>query len=159
VTNLSFASPLSQKQKTVWSLISKGLSVSNVAGKLRTSRQYVNQTRLAAEAKLSKALMEAARVNDLQVTRLYPKEAVLLGYHPVLKRKAIVTYTTSHGMKVWYWQDKPEEVTDEDFLKQTREYLIEVARERGMEIGEAAMIHPGRLAHIIFSELIPELKS
>ena len=154
-----FASPLSQKQKIVWSLTSKGLSVADVADRLKTSRQYVNQTRQTAEAKLSKALMEAARVNDLQVTRLYPKEAVLLGYHPVLKRKAIVTYTTSHGMKVWYWQDKPEEVTDEDFLKQTREYLIEVARERGMEIGEAAMIHPGRLAHIIFSELIPELKS
>ena len=125
-----FASPLSQKQKIVWSLTSKGLSVADVADRLKTSRQYVNQTRQTAEAKLSKALMEVARVNDLQVTELHPKEALLIGYHPVLKRKAVVTYTTSHGIKVWYWHNNPEEETNQDFLKQTREYLLDIAKER-----------------------------
>ena len=158
-TNCSLSSPLSQKQKTVWSLISKGFSVSAIADKLSTTRQYVNQTRLTAEAKLSTTLLEVAQANDLQVTRLYPKEAILLGYHPALKRKAIVTYSTNHGIKVWYWHDKPEEVTNEEFLKQTREYLLDIAKERGMEIENAAQIHPAKLAHVIFSKLIPELKT
>src|SRR4030042_1711199 len=126
----SVASPLSQKQKTVWSLIGKGFSVSIIADRLNTTRQYVNQTRLTAQAKLSITLLEVAHANDLQVTRLYPKEAILLGYHPALKRKAIVTYSTNHGIKVWYWHDNPEEVTNEEFLRQTREYLIELAKER-----------------------------
>jgi hypothetical protein len=154
----SIISPLSQKQKTVWSLISKGFSVSAIAGKLRTSRQYVNQTRLMAEAKLSTTLLEVARTNDLQVMRLFPKEAILLGYHPALKRKAIVTYSTSHGIKVWYWHDRPEEVTNEDFLRQTREYLLDIARERGIEIQDAEKLHPAKLAHVLFCKLVPELK-
>ena len=157
--NCSVSSPLSQSQKVVWSLITKGFSVTKIAEKLSTTRQYVNQTRLTAESKLATTLLEVAQVNDLQVTRLYPKQAILVGYHPALKRKAIVTYTTSHGLKVWYWHDNPEEVTDQPFLNQTRQYLMEIAKERGVEIENTAQIHPAKLAHMIFSKLIPELKS
>ena len=157
--NCSIASPLSQKQKTIWALIRKGLSVSAIANKLSTTRQYVNQTRLTAEAKLATTLLEVARANDLQVTRLYPKDAILIGYHPALKRKAIVTYSTSHGIKVWYWHDNPEEVTNEDFLRQTREYLLDIAKERGIEIQDAEKLHPAKLAHVLFCKLVPELKS
>jgi DNA-binding transcriptional regulator YdaS (Cro superfamily) len=155
----SVSSPLSPSQKTVWSLISKGFSVSAIAEKLSTTRQYVNQTRLTAEAKLSTTLLEIARTNDLQVTRVYPKEAILLGFHPGLNRKAIVTYSTSQGIKVWYWHDNPEEVTDQAFLNQTRQYLIAIAKERGIDIENATQIHPAKLAHTIFSKLIPELKT
>jgi hypothetical protein len=156
--NCSIASPLSQKQKTIWSLIRKGFSVSAIADKLSTTRQYVNQTRLTAEAKLSATLLEVARANDLQVTRLYPKDAILIGYHPALKRKAIATYSTSHGIKVWYWHDNPEEVTNEDFLRQTRVYLLDLAKERGIEVEDAAEMHPAKLAHILFIKLVPEVK-
>ena len=157
--NCSVSSPLSQSQKAVWSLISRGFSVARIADKLKTTRQYVNQTRLTAEAKLCSTLMEVAQVNDLQVTKLYPKQAILLGYHPALKRKAIITYTTSHGLKVWYWHDNPEEVTDQAFLNQTRQYLIDIAKERGIALEDAEKMHPAKLAHAIFSELIQELKT
>ena len=143
----------------IWSLLTKGFSVSAIADKLSTTRQYVNQTRLTAEAKLSTTLLEVARTNDLQVTRLYPKQAILLGYHPALKRKAVVTYTTSHGLKVWYWHDSPEEVTDTAFLNQTRQFLMDIAKERGLEIPDAEKIHPAKLAHLVFCKLIPELKA
>ena len=157
--NCSVSSPLSQSQKAVWSLISKGFSVTKIADKLKTTRQYVNQTLLTAQAKLSSTLLEVAQVNDLQVTKLYPKQAILLGYHPALKRKAIITYTTNHGLKVWYWHDNPEEVTDPAFLNQTRQYLIDIAKERGIQIEDAEKIHPAKLAHLIFCQLIPELKA
>jgi hypothetical protein len=155
----SVISPLSSKQMAIWSLITKGLSVSVIAEKLNTTRQYVNQTRLTAEAKLSTTLLEVARTNDFQVTRLYPKQAILLGYHPALKRKAIVTYTTSHGLKVWYWHDSPEEVTDTAFLNQTWQYLMDIAKERGIDIPDAEKIHPAKLAHLVFCMLIPELSA
>jgi hypothetical protein len=159
VSTCSLSSPLSQRQKTVWSLISKGFSSATIADKMKTTRQFVNQTKLAAEAKLSTTLLEVAQSNDLQITRLYPKEAILIGYHPALKRKAIVTYNTSHGIKVWYWHDNPEEVTDTAFLNQTRQYLLDIAKERGIEIENATQIHPAKLAHMIFTKLIPELKT
>jgi len=153
------ASPLSEKQKTVWSLISKGLSAVTIAEKLNTTRQFVNQTKLAAEAKLSTTLLDVAQANDLQITKLYPKEGILLGYHPALKRKAILTYSTNYGIKVWYWHDKPEEVTDQNFLNQIRQYLIDIAKELGIEIEGADKIHPAKLAHTIFCKLVPELKA
>jgi len=155
----TLTSPLSQKQKTVWSLISRGFSVAAIADKLNTTRQFVNQTKLVAEAKLSTTLLDVAQANDLQITKLYPKEGILLGYHPSLKRKAIVTYSTNHGLKVWYWHNNPEEVTNQQFLKQTQTYLLDLAKEKGIEIPNAETIHPARLAHIIFCKLAPEIET
>jgi DNA-binding CsgD family transcriptional regulator len=157
--NLNLASPLSQKQKIVWSLVSKGLPVVAIADTLKTTRQFVNQTKLVAEAKLSTTLLDVAQANHIHVTKLNSKEGILLGYHPGLKKRAIVTYSTTHGIKVWYWYDDPEEVTNEEFLKQTRTYLLDIARERGMEIRDAEGMHPGKLAHRVFMELIPELRA
>ncbi len=156
--NFSLASPLSLKQKTVWSLILEGFSVSAIATKLKTTRQYINQTRLTAEAKLSATLLDVAGANDLQITKIYPKKAILLGYHPALKRKAIITYTTSHGIKVWYWHDNPEEITNENFLRQTRKYLLDIAKEQGIKLKDTTEIHPAKLAHTIFSKLVPEVR-
>jgi len=86
--NCSVSSPLSQSQKAIWSLIAKGFSVSNIADKLSRTRQYVNQTKIAAETKLTTTLLDVAQANDLQITKLYPKEGVLLGYHPALKTQS-----------------------------------------------------------------------
>jgi len=38
-------------------------------------------------------------------------------------------------------------------------YLIDIAKERGIEIKDADSIHPAKLAHTIFCQLIPELKA
>ena len=155
----TLTSPLSQKQKTVWSLISRGFSITAIADKLNTTRQFVNQTKLVAEAKLSTTLLDVAQANDLQITKLYPKEGMLLGFHPSLKRKAIITYSTNYGVKVWYWHDNPEEVTNEQFLKQTQTYLLDLAKEKGIEIPNAATIHPAKLAHMIFCKLVSEIET
>jgi hypothetical protein len=58
VADCTLGSPLSAKQKTIWSLILKGSSVSSVAEKLKTTRQYVNQTRLTAEATLGFSMVQ-----------------------------------------------------------------------------------------------------
>jgi hypothetical protein len=36
--------------------------------------------------------------------------------------------------------------------------LLDIAKERGIEVKDAEKIHPAKLAHRVFSELIPELK-
>jgi hypothetical protein len=158
-TNCSFSSPLSPKQKTIWSLILKGHSVSAIAEKLSTTRQYVNQTRLTADAKLSSTLLEVARVNDLQIIRVHAKEGILVGFHPALKRKAVVTYSSTYGIKIWYWHDNPEEVSNSEFLRQTRIYLLDLAKERGIAVENFAEMHPAKLAHEIFGRLAPEVKT
>ena len=128
----SVSSPLSQSQKTIWALLTSGLTVTTTAEKLKTTRQYVNQTRLTTQTKLATTLLEVAEINNLQVTKLLPHQAILLGYQPELKKKVILTYTTTHGLKMWYWHDNPEEVTDTTYLNQTRQYLIDIAKERSI---------------------------
>ncbi len=156
---MSCISPLSQSQKTIWALLGTGLTVTNIAEKLKTTRQYVNQTRLTTQTKLATTLLEVAQINNLQVTKLNPQQAILLGYQPELKKQTILTYTTTHGLKMWYWHNNPEEVTDTTYLNQTRQYLIDIAKERGIEVKDAESIHPAKLAHTIFCQLIPELKA
>jgi hypothetical protein len=84
---------------------------------------------------------------------------MLLAYHPALKCKVILTYSTNYGIKVWYWHDNPEEVTDPIFLNQTRQYLIDIIKERCIEIEDTDKIHPSKIAHQFFSKLMPELKT
>jgi DNA-binding CsgD family transcriptional regulator len=159
LTSYTLASPLTQKQKIVWSLLNKGLSTTTIANKLNTTRQFINQTKLSTEAKLSTTLLDVAQANDLQITKLDPKNGILLAYHPTLKRKAIITYNTNHGIKVWYWHNNPEEITDTTFLNQTQQYLLDIAKERNIEIENTQKTHPAKLAHQIFTQLIPELKT
>ena len=158
-TNWRLTAPLSQKQTTVWLLMRRGLTATAIAQKLKTTRQFVNQTKLAAEARLSATLLDVAQANHIHVIRLSPRDGILLGYHPGLKQRAIVSYSTKSGIKVWYWYDNPEEVTDQEFLSQTRAYLLDIANERDIEIKNAATMHPAKFAHALFSELIPELRT
>ena len=156
---MSYISPLSPKQKVVWSMINNGLSTSEVAERLNSTIQYVYQTKRNAEAKLSRALMEAAESNSIKIRRLSVDKGILLGYHPGLNLEAVVTYTSQKGIKVWYWYEDPEEVTDDAFLSETREYLLSLADERHLDITEKQRgEHPARLANMIFSRLIPEVR-
>ena len=157
---MSFISPLSPMQKAVWSLLNKGLSMSQVADELKTSPQYVHQTRRNAEAKLTRALTEAAEAGSIQVNRIRASEGLLWGYHPGLQLDAVVSYTTKDGVKIWYWYDNPEEVTDETFLQETKQYLLNLAEERHISLSdEEKQLHPGKLANHIFRELLPVVKS
>ncbi len=158
IISSSIITPLTQQQRTIWRLLSQGFSVSSIANRLKTTRQYVNQTRLTAEAKLSSSLLGVAQINDIQVIKLDAKQGILLGYHPALNRKAIITYSTNFGVKVWYWHDNPEEVTNQRFLKQTQAYLIDIATERGIDVENAKNMHPAKFADILFLKLMPEVK-
>jgi hypothetical protein len=141
-------------------LLRSGFSRSEVAERLRTSIQYVHQTERAAEARLLMALMDVAKASDIQMRGVLPKEGMLWGYNPGIKQEAIVTYTTRYGIKIWYWYDNPEEVNDKGFLEETRDYLIALAEERQLELSdEEKNLHPAKLANLIFSKMIREVRA
>ncbi|MFQ5911319.1 MAG: hypothetical protein ACE5IJ_11470 [Thermoplasmata archaeon] len=150
----------------VWlSSLKEGLRKSEIAERLGVSPQYVGSTLRAAEAKVSRTLIEIAEANRLQVMKVDPKRGILLGYHPLLKRRTVVTYTTRYGVKVWFWYDNPEReieqtVFDEDFLTRSRRYLLAEAEERGLQLSERDRELPlAELADVIFRRLIPELEA
>ena len=150
-------SPLSQKQNQIWSMLGSGLTVSEVAVKLKKTFQYINQTKQTAEAKLSDALIRIGETSNLQIKRVLPKEGILWGYHPGLGLDTFVTYTSKHGMRVWYWYDDPDAITDERFLLETKMYLLNLTDERRIQLDETEKhLHPALLAKHVFGRLIPE---
>ena len=150
-------SPLSQRQNQVWSMLGSGLTVSEVAAKLKKTFQYINQTKQTAEAKLSDALIRVAETSNLQIKRVLPKEGILWGYHPGLGLDTFVTYTSKHGMRVWYWYDDPDEITDERFLLEAKMYLLNLADERRIPLDDREkQLHPALLAKLVFGKMIPE---
>ncbi len=151
---------MSAKQSVAWALFQHGLSQVEITRKLKTTRQYVNQTLRLSETKIARSLLDTARLSGLEVKKAHPEKGILLGYHPVLKRNVIVTYTTRNGLRVWYWYDRPEEVKDEKLLAEAREYLLNEAKERGIDLGnDERKLHPAKLARRIFTELISGAKA
>jgi len=138
-------------------MLGSGLTVSEVAAELKKTFQYINQTKQTAEAKLSDALIRVGETSNLQIKRVLPKEGILWGYHPGLGLDTFVTYTSKHGMRVWYWYDDPDEITDERFLLETKIYLLNLADERRIQLDEGEKhLHPALLAKRVFGKLIPE---
>lgn len=147
-------------QKQIWSMLNRGLSPSQVAEALKRSPQYVHQTRRNAEHKLSRALTEIAEATNLQIKKLRVEEGLLWGYHPGMHCDIIVTYTVKDGLKVWQWIEEPEAITDEEYLRETHRYLLNLAEERGISLNEEQKhTHPARLANLIFATFFPGVRS
>jgi hypothetical protein len=145
-------------QQKVWRLLTKGFTMADIAKQLNTSPQYVHQTRRNAESKLTRAIMETAEANNIQITKIRPREGLLYGYHPALDQHAFVSYSTKGGIKIWYWHDQPETITDEAFLGHIRTYLLDLAEERSLILtDEDKQLHPAKLANKIFRHLMPEV--
>ena len=153
------ASPLSQSQKTIWALLGKGLTVSTIAEKLKTTRQYVNQTRLTTQTKLATTLLEVAASQRTPSNQTQPPTSHPTRLPPRTKKESHHHLHHQPRSKSLVLARQPEEVTDTAFLNQTRQYLIDIAKERGIEIEDADKIHPAKLAHTVFCQLIPELKT
>jgi hypothetical protein len=138
-------------------MLSSGLTVREIAEKLKKTFQYVNQTKQTAEAKLSNALIRVGETNNLQIKRVLPKQGILWGYHPGLGMDTFVTYTSKQGMRVWYWYDNPDEVSDDRFLLEAKMYLLNLADEQQIQLDEnVKQLHPALLAKYVFGKLIPE---
>lgn len=155
---MSVASPLTPKQQAIWGLLRLGLSRAEVAEKLRSSRQYVHQVAQVAEAKIAKAMLDVAQTAQLQVKRIDAPNGILLAHDPVLRSNVVITYTNKNGMRLWHWHTRLDHLQDPEAMEEVRAYLLNEAQERGLTLTpEEQRLHPAKLAHLLFSRLIPGL--
>lgn len=109
-----------------------------------------------AEAKITKTLLGVAQSSNLQVKRMAGALGILLAYDPARRENVVVTYTNKNGVRVWHWYEHPETVKDRAFLEEVRAYLLNEAEERGIKLtSEETRLHPGELAQLLFSRLLP----
>jgi hypothetical protein len=146
---------LTDKQKLIWDLKSKGFTEAGIARKLKVSRQTVHKALDIANSKVSTALEEAAKINKIKIKILDPPNGVLLGYSSYFKTEALIIFSAKNGVQVWYKHEG--ECNNCDQVQSCREALLTEAKERNIPLPENAnSMPPSKLAEILFSKIIGE---
>jgi len=146
---------LTSKQKQIWDLKGKGLLEASIARKLDVSRQAVHKALNVANAKVSQALQETARLNKIRVKTVDPTTGILVGYSPEFKTVAMITFSAKNGVQIWYRHEGDCKSCNQ--LQACRTTLLAEAEERDIQLPEnyGSML-PSQLAEILFSKIIGE---
>jgi len=148
---------LTLKQKQIWDLKGKGLLEASIARKLDVSRQTVHKALNVANAKVSQALQETAKLNKIRIKTVDPINGILVGYSPEFKTTAMITFSARNGVQIWYRHEGDCENCEQ--LPACRKSLLAEAKERdiGLTEDQKSML-PSQLAEILFSKIIGERK-
>ena len=108
--------------------------------------------------KVDGALQHAADANMLDVLYVNSRKGVLLGYSPSTKERVIVTFSATNGVQTWHYQQPDCSLCE--WVDRCRDRLIQEAAERDVSLPEDMTgLPPSKLAHHIFSQIIPELST
>jgi len=148
---------LTSKQKQIWNLKGKGLQEANIARKLDVSRQTVHKALNTANAKVSQALQETAKLNKIRIKTVNSTNGILVGYSPEFKTTAIITFSAKNGVQIWYRHQGDCKNCDQ--VQTCRTTLLAEAEERDIQLSENhSQMLPSQLAEILFSKIIGEGK-
>ena len=146
---------LTPKQRKYWSLRRDGLTQADISRKMDVTRQTVNKVFDAIDSRVSKALLEAAQVNRIEISRLDPKKGFLLGRSPSLGLDVFITFSERNGIQLWYRgeSDCPECTVRDDCKKK----LIIEAEDRNIKLPENTEdLEPSELAEALFKKITEE---
>jgi hypothetical protein len=147
---------LTDRQLEIWRLRFKGLSKAEVGRRLGITRQAVYDAEKYTLEKVESALRHVADASRIEVHYLDPSKGVLLGFDPSTSNKVIVTFSARNGVQTWHYeQPNCGECQWEESCKRR---LVDEAEERGIRLlAEERELPPSKLAHAIFSKIIPGL--
>jgi hypothetical protein len=76
-----------------------------IAKSFSISRQSVSKALQGMDSKVSRVLLEMARSNRIEVTKVNFERGVLFGRSVQLNADAIIFVSARHGVQVWYWHE------------------------------------------------------
>jgi hypothetical protein len=125
------------------------------------TRQTVNKTFNAVDARVSKALLEAAQVNRVEISRVDPEKGFLLGRSPSLGMDVLVTFSDKNGILVWYRDEggcsRAKRCSECSWRRSCKQKLLIEAEDRGIPLPEAAAeMEPSQLAETLFTSIMEE---
>jgi len=148
---------LTDRQLKIWRLRQKNISQSEVGRKLGITRQSVYEAENISFRKVESALRDAAEVNMIEVNYIDATNGVLLGLNPVTRNRVIVTFSAVNGIRTWHHEEP--NCSQCMWTGKCRGRLLMEAEERSIEVPkEKANLTPNKLAHFIFSRMIPGLE-
>jgi hypothetical protein len=131
------------------------LTQAEISRKMNVTRQTVNKAFNAVDSRVSRALLEAAQVNRVEINRVDPERGFLLGRSPSLGMDVLVTFSDRNGLLVWY---KGEGGCSEcSWLNSCKQKLLIEAEDRGIQLPENAEdLEPSTLAETLFNKIMEE---
>ena len=147
---------LTDRQLEIWSHRLKGLSKAEIGRRLGITRQAVYDAEGVMLGKIEAALRDAAEANMMEVRYVDPAKGVLLGFSPAMRNRVIVTFSASNGVQTWH-HDHPD-CRQCKLVERCRRRLLAEAEEREVQLSfKERDLPPSKLAHAIFSSIIPGL--
>ena len=147
---------MTTRQLEIWDLNRRGESRAEIGERFGFTRQAVYDALKVSLGKVESALSHAAEASSIEVIRIDAKNGILLGRTPIDSNKVIITFSKRHGVQTWHFEEPDCDKCS--YMKRCTERLIDEAEERAIELGvEQRKLPPSKLAHIIFSKLLPEL--
>ena len=147
---------LTDRQLEIWRLRFKGFSKAEVGRRLGITRQAVYDAEKYTLEKVESALRHVAEASRIEVQFLDPSRGVLLGQDHSTSSRVIVTFSARNGVQTWH-HEQPDcgSCRWEDRCKRR---LLDEAVERDVPLSsEERELPPSKLAHAIFSKVIPGL--
>ena len=146
---------LTPKQRKYWGLRRSGLTQAEISREMDVTRQTVNKTFNVIDSRVSKALLEAAQVNRVEISRVEPEMGFLLGRSPSLGMDALITFSDRNGIQVWYRGEG--DCSECSWLSSCKRKLLMEAEDRGIQLPEEAEdMEPSQLAETLFKKIMGE---
>lgn len=144
---------LTSKQREFWRLRYDGLSQSDVSRKMEISRQTVNKAFSVIDSKVTKALLEAAQLNRVEIARVDAEKGFLTGRSPTTGMEVLITFSDVNGVQMWYSGEGDCFKCDQH--ARCREKLLAEARVRKAQLPEGyENLPPSRIADILFASVL-----
>jgi hypothetical protein len=148
---------LTLRQLDIWDMNRRGEPRSRIGERFGFTRQAVYDALKISLGKVESALRHTAEASSIEIIRVDPKNGILLGRMPLDSSKVIVTFSRKHGVQTWHFEEPDCDRCG--YVKRCAERLLDEAEERGVELSnDQRSLPPSKLAHTIFSSLLPELR-
>ena len=145
------------RQLRIWGMRRDGLSLAEIGRRLGVTRQAVSKAMQRIDDKVSRTLEATARAAKIEVRHLDPEKGVLLGYSHETEDRVILTFSTRHGVHIWYYYTG--KCSECKFHETCREVILDEAEERGVALTEEERGRsPAEIARLVFSKVIPGLE-
>ena len=144
---------LTPKQRSFWRLRFDGLTQAEISREMCVTRQTVNKAFSVIDSKVTKALLEAAQLNRVEISRLDMERGFLLGRSQVFGLDTLITFSDENGIQLWYRGDG--RCSECEVVDGCREKLLIEAKVRGIRPpDESETMNPTTLADLLFEKIM-----
>ena len=144
---------LTPKQLGFWRKRFQGHTQAEISREADVTRQTVSKTFNVIDAKVSKALLEAAQLNRIEINKLDREKGFLLGRSPSLRMDALITFSDVNGIQLWFKGEG--NCSDCDSADRCKAALISEARIRGITLPENLdAVQPTLIADQLFEKIM-----